>query len=66
MRACAILGCKRIVSVIWNILYVLYSFVILGVALWFWNHAGRECSVSILDVIRISPMFASATFPISK
>ncbi|KAN0088198.1 hypothetical protein V8E55_005255 [Tylopilus felleus] len=65
MRACAILGCKRIVSVIWNILYVLYSFVILGVALWFWNHAGplhfqylSETGICITPAPRMSSTYA--------
>lgn len=43
MRACAILGCKRSIAVTWNILYVFYTMVILGVVFYFFTHGGREC-----------------------
>lgn len=45
MRACAILACKRIVIVAWNVLYILYALAILGVVLYFFTHAGRKCCV---------------------
>ncbi|KAI9464668.1 hypothetical protein HD554DRAFT_1244913 [Boletus coccyginus] len=41
MRACAIFGCKRHVVLVWNILYVLYAMVVLGVTAYLFNHAAN-------------------------
>ena len=46
MRAGAIFGCKRHVVVVWNILYVLYAMVVLGVTAYLFNHAGGESYLS--------------------
>ncbi|KAF8555680.1 hypothetical protein OG21DRAFT_1438502 [Imleria badia] len=40
MRACAILGCKRSIAVVWNILYVFYAMAVLGVVFYFFTHGG--------------------------